>query len=79
MAAKNETRGSSKPPVKESPTESRRGAQQERTAPLDRDVIARRAYERYEKRGKTPGRDQEDWFDAERELKGGGHAGGRQA
>jgi hypothetical protein len=30
--------------------------------------IAQRAYERYETRGREDGRDQEDWFEAEREL-----------
>jgi hypothetical protein len=30
--------------------------------------IARRAYERYQQRGGEHGRDQEDWFAAEREL-----------
>jgi hypothetical protein len=30
--------------------------------------IARRAYQRYENRGRDDGRDQEDWFEAEREL-----------
>jgi hypothetical protein len=32
------------------------------------DRIAQRAYERYEARGREDGRDQEDWFEAEREL-----------
>lgn len=46
---------------------------------ISREEIARKAYERYEKRGRQPGHDQEDWFHAERELKGGsGHAGGHQ-
>jgi hypothetical protein len=30
--------------------------------------IARRAYQRYEERGRDDGWDQEDWFEAEREL-----------
>lgn len=33
------------------------------------DPIARRAYERFHARGGEHGRDQEDWFEAERELK----------
>jgi hypothetical protein len=33
------------------------------------DRIARRAYERYEARGREDGRDMEDWFEAERELR----------
>ena len=36
----------------------------------DDDLIARRAYERYEARGGEHGRDQEDWFEAEREIRG---------
>jgi hypothetical protein len=36
----------------------------------DADRIAQRAYERYEARGREDGRDQEDWFEAERELEG---------
>jgi hypothetical protein len=35
----------------------------------DADRIARRAYERFQMRGAEHGRDQEDWFEAERELK----------
>lgn len=31
--------------------------------------IGRRAYELYERRGRAPGRDLDDWFDAERELR----------
>jgi hypothetical protein len=34
------------------------------------DRIAQRAYERYEARGREDGYDQEDWFEAERELEG---------
>ena len=34
----------------------------------DREQIAQRAYERYESRGCEDGRDQEDWFEAEREF-----------
>jgi hypothetical protein len=33
------------------------------------DSIARRAYERFEMRGGEHGHDQEDWFEAERELR----------
>jgi hypothetical protein len=32
------------------------------------DQIARRAYERFEQRGREHGRDLEDWLEAEREL-----------
>jgi len=33
------------------------------------EVIARRAYELFQERGRQPGRDLEDWLRAERELK----------
>jgi hypothetical protein len=35
----------------------------------DYDQVARRAYERYEARGREDGRDIEDWLEAERELR----------
>jgi hypothetical protein len=35
------------------------------------DVTARRAYERFQQRGGEHGRDQEDWYAAEEELKRG--------
>jgi hypothetical protein len=41
-----------------------------RNSALD-DQIRRRAYEIYLERGEQPGRDLEDWFQAERELEGG--------
>jgi Protein of unknown function (DUF2934) len=34
--------------------------------------VAQRAYELFQMRGGEAGRDQEDWFAAERELKGAG-------
>ena len=37
--------------------------------PPDSETVARRAYQRYEERGYEHGRDQEDWFEAERELR----------
>ena len=36
--------------------------------PVDRDETARRAYERYEERGREHGHDLDDWFEAEREM-----------
>jgi hypothetical protein len=36
--------------------------------PIDPDLVARRAYERYRTRGGAHGQDQQDWFEAEREL-----------
>ena len=35
---------------------------------IDPDLVARRAYERYRRRGAEHGRDLQDWFEAEREL-----------
>ena len=37
---------------------------------IDAEQVARRAYERFEARGGEHGRDQEDWFSAEAELRG---------
>jgi hypothetical protein len=34
----------------------------------NRERVAQRAYERWEARGREDGRDQEDWFEAEREI-----------
>jgi hypothetical protein len=36
---------------------------------LEGDAISRRAYQRFEERGYEHGRDLEDWFEAERELR----------
>jgi hypothetical protein len=36
----------------------------------DADRVAQRAYERYEARGREDGHDMEDWFEAEREVRG---------
>lgn len=35
---------------------------------LVHEVIARRAYDIFEQRGRSGGRDQEDWYEAERQL-----------
>ena len=37
--------------------------------PASRDDIARRAYQRYEERGREPGHDVDDWLQAERDLR----------
>ena len=37
-------------------------------ATVDRDLISRRAYERFQMRGGEHGRDQDDWLEAEREV-----------
>jgi hypothetical protein len=36
----------------------------------DSDLIARRAYQRYEERGREDGHDLEDWLSAEQDLRG---------
>lgn len=36
----------------------------------DSDLIALRAYQRYEQRGRENGHDLDDWLEAERELRG---------
>jgi hypothetical protein len=43
--------------------------EQARGGASDRERIQRRAYERYQERGGEPGRDQEDWYEAEREYR----------
>ena len=46
---------------------------------VDPGEVARKAYERWQQRGGQHGSDQDDWYHAEQELKGGGgHAGGHQ-
>jgi hypothetical protein len=42
----------------------------------DENLVARRAYQRYEERGREDGHDQDDWFAAERELTGEGTSEG---
>ena len=75
MAWKKESRRPEKAPARQELPRGADPAGQARDAvrPISREEIARRAYERYEKRGRQPGRDQDDWLHAERELKGGGH------
>ena len=47
--------------------------------PIDREEVARVAYELFERRGRTDGRDQQDWLEAERivrqqsQRRGNGH------
>jgi hypothetical protein len=40
------------------------------TTPQSDERIARRAYQRYEERGREDGRDLDDWLEAEREIRG---------
>jgi hypothetical protein len=44
-----------------------------------RERIAARAYELYLQRGGEPGRDTDDWLEAERELQGSSQQSGRQS
>lgn len=48
-------------------------------ANLDRGRIAARAYEKYLARGGQPGRELDDWLEAERELNQGAGEGGGQS
>ena len=62
---------SSKPRTsRESKELSTEGGKQERSVvnPAREEEIKRRAYEIYLERGEEPGRDLEDWLQAEREL-----------
>jgi len=65
------TTSSSRKPVATMP-EIRLAAEVKRNSspiPIDLESeIRRRAYELYEERGRTPGRDHEDWLVAEREV-----------
>lgn len=47
-------------------------ADMEPASQVDQTKVARRAYERFQTRGAEHGHDQEDWFEAEREVSGGG-------
>ncbi len=47
----------------------RRAGESTVSEPGSHDEIARRAYEVYLARGEAPGRDLEDWLQAERELR----------
>jgi DnaJ-domain-containing protein 1 len=68
--------GDAKPEVPEAQNVTgARLAEQDRNGLEER--IARRAYERYEARGREPGLDQDDWFQAERELLGEDTPGSR--
>ena len=61
---------SAAPVPRERPAQARSAAPAPGVKQISREEIARRAYERYEKRGRQPGREIEDWLHAERELKG---------
>jgi hypothetical protein len=44
-------------------------AEPEKGSSLDRDAVAARAYALYVRRGMKPGRDLDDWLEAERQLR----------
>lgn len=44
--------------------------------PLDREEVARVAYELFERRGRMDGEDQQDWFEAERIVRRRSHRRG---
>jgi Protein of unknown function (DUF2934) len=56
--------------VKESDTQPA-ASDSSRTETSHRDLISRRAYERFQMRGGEHGRDQHDWLEAEREMNKG--------
>ena len=45
-------------------------------APVDREEVAKAAYELFERRGGTHGNDQQDWFEAERIVRQRHQGGG---
>jgi hypothetical protein len=47
-------------------------------AAVTHDVIAKLAFQKWQKRGCPTGEDQRDWFEAERELKGPQASGARR-
>lgn len=52
----------------------RRSASPDKPGPMDlENQIRQRAYEIYEERGCTPGRETDDWFQAEREIQARHH------
>jgi hypothetical protein len=60
--------------TRRSPTETERqqaddSRNSSRPMEAPRDEIARRAYERYEERGRQPGQDVDDWLQAESDLR----------
>ena len=55
--------------------EQARSATAEPAWGTDRDTVARLAYELYEQRGRTDGRDLDDWLQAEVILRRGGRSG----
>lgn len=54
----------------EKTTAPRRVRSTQKPAAVDREAIARRAYQRFLARGQTHGQDVQDWLEAERELTG---------
>ncbi len=68
MSSKPKRNGSAEPQA--TYTQAETGEASVGNAPRDED-IRRRAYEIYLERGEQPGRELDDWLQAERELEGG--------
>ena len=71
MARQSNQRNRQGAPMDSSETTNRKSAR-----PLE-DRIRERAYERYQERGGEHGRDTDDWFEAEREMRGENEHGTR--
>jgi DUF2934 family protein len=69
MSSKPKGKGNAEPRAISSPT-AKTGEASVENAERDED-IRRRAYEIYLERGEQPGRELDDWLQAERELEGG--------
>jgi hypothetical protein len=61
------------------PGTSSAGRQDGFSSDVSDDDIARRAYARWEGSDRSPGRDQEHWFAAEQELRGGRRQAGQDS
>lgn len=61
-------KGTEKMPRTGQPTDGTEDVSTKTKSEERQDVISRRAYERFQMRGSEHGRDQEDWYEAEREL-----------
>jgi len=68
MSSKPKSNGSAEPQA--TSTQAETGEASVGNAPRDED-IRRRAYEIYLERGEQPGRELDNWLQAERELEGG--------
>ena len=57
-----------------SPTNDGEAAQDDRDGGADEEEVRRRAYERYLARGDGPGNEENDWLEAEREVRSASEA-----